>query len=256
MKAKNHYLCLAVVFGILCVPAFGEKQCFSPAYMPALPDLSTSDGIVIMISPCASNTDGLVWGELHEKAHRKITEATIKMHSKPIRGNIMHIIGRASILRIDVDLLKLDDSQQYVLRTQTSLAVEVSLADEPERYMKADIWWSEPVMQIVPVNEMPAKVTGAVLHQVDEFIKSYFASNPPDANVGEVNVAPIINPTKQQTEKSHPIEYKFVGSKNSDIFHKADCQFVSRISAQNLVSYDSREEAVAAGKKPCSRCKP
>ena len=45
-------------------------------------------------------------------------------------------------------------------------------------------------------------------------------------------------------------------SKRSAVFHKADCKSVAAIFAANLVNFGTRQEAVEAGKKPCSICQP
>ncbi len=48
----------------------------------------------------------------------------------------------------------------------------------------------------------------------------------------------------------------YVASKNSAVFHKADCKSAAKISAKNVVRYATREEAIGAGKKPCAECQP
>jgi len=48
----------------------------------------------------------------------------------------------------------------------------------------------------------------------------------------------------------------YIASKNSAVFHRADCKSASTISAKNLVRYNTRDEAIAAGKKPCHECDP
>ena len=48
----------------------------------------------------------------------------------------------------------------------------------------------------------------------------------------------------------------YVASKNSEVFHKAGCNSAAKISAKNIVSYSSRDQAIQAGKKPCSECNP
>ncbi len=48
----------------------------------------------------------------------------------------------------------------------------------------------------------------------------------------------------------------FVASKNSDVFHRANCESAAKIAAKNLVRYATREEAIEAGKKPCDECNP
>jgi phosphatidylserine/phosphatidylglycerophosphate/cardiolipin synthase-like enzyme len=48
----------------------------------------------------------------------------------------------------------------------------------------------------------------------------------------------------------------YVSSKNSAVFHKSGCKSAAKISAKNLVHYNTRDEAIAAGKKPCHECNP
>ncbi|MBO8461289.1 MAG: hypothetical protein IAA85_00980 [Firmicutes bacterium] len=48
----------------------------------------------------------------------------------------------------------------------------------------------------------------------------------------------------------------YVGSVNSDIYHYPNCRAARRINDNNLVSFDSVKEALDAGYKPCSICKP
>jgi phosphatidylserine/phosphatidylglycerophosphate/cardiolipin synthase-like enzyme len=48
----------------------------------------------------------------------------------------------------------------------------------------------------------------------------------------------------------------YVASKNSQVFHKADCKSAVKISEKNLIHYSTKEEAIQAGKKPCSECNP
>lgn len=49
---------------------------------------------------------------------------------------------------------------------------------------------------------------------------------------------------------------EFCASAKGKTFHRASCEWAGKISAANLVKYKTREEAIAAGKKPCSTCKP
>lgn len=51
-------------------------------------------------------------------------------------------------------------------------------------------------------------------------------------------------------------EVRFVGSVNSTVFHLASCESVKDISKANLVTYQSRADAIAKGKRPCKVCNP
>jgi methylphosphotriester-DNA--protein-cysteine methyltransferase len=52
------------------------------------------------------------------------------------------------------------------------------------------------------------------------------------------------------------VDYKFVGSKNSDKYHFPDCKWAKKISPKNLVTFKTAQEAVKAGYVPCKVCKP
>ena len=48
----------------------------------------------------------------------------------------------------------------------------------------------------------------------------------------------------------------FVGSKNSDVYHYPNCGSAQSIKAENLVTFNSVEEAKSAGYRPCKKCNP
>ncbi len=127
--------------------------------------------------------------------------------------------------------------------------------EESKLWLMAEVWKAEPVMQAVSIKDMPAAVTNVVLEQVDAFIHAHLAANPRGArpsDVNDVNVALMIAATKRAWRSG----YKFVASKNSNVFHRPDCSSAKRIKPANLVGYSSREETLKAGKRPCKRCKP
>lgn len=49
---------------------------------------------------------------------------------------------------------------------------------------------------------------------------------------------------------------EFLASAQGKAFHRTSCEWAKKISAANLVKYKTRDEAMAAGKKPCSGCTP
>ncbi len=51
-------------------------------------------------------------------------------------------------------------------------------------------------------------------------------------------------------------DYKYVTSKFSIYYHRLDCRKTRRIQEQNRILFPSAEEAIKAGYKPCSLCKP
>jgi len=68
----------------------------------------------------------------------------------------------------------------------------------------------------------------------------------------------IISQNNKQTtpEKNTNSTPMYVGSKNSDKFHKLNCSSAKRIKKSNLVYFYSRQEAINAGYIPCKRCHP
>ncbi len=61
---------------------------------------------------------------------------------------------------------------------------------------------------------------------------------------------------KPATPAAVPVTEGYVASRNSEVFHKADCKSVAKIAERNLVRYNTREEAIQASKKPCAECRP
>lgn len=57
---------------------------------------------------------------------------------------------------------------------------------------------------------------------------------------------------RTETDKN----YKYMGNSNSKILHLTTCDSASRTSMANRVYFETREEAIEKGYKPCSRCKP
>lgn len=55
-----------------------------------------------------------------------------------------------------------------------------------------------------------------------------------------------------------PAEAKavYVGSLSSAVFHILGCEAVASIAKANLVTYQSREDAISKGKRPCKICNP
>jgi len=264
MKTKKYYLILAVVTGILCVPVPAEIKLPLPEYSrpiligKANAALAGIEQLYVVIVPfdAEPNKDGLLWKELEAKVKSKLNEAAIKIAPVIYVGRrvMRHDIP---VLRVDTDMLKLKDSQRYVFRIQTSLSRPVYLAKDSSWSIKADVWKKGLPMQAISVKNMPAKVTGVVLEQVDAFIHAYSIANPPGTRPPDANdITGKPEKLTKPDEKRIVAEYKYVASKNSKVFHKPECRWAKRIKPANLVGYNSREEVIEAGKRPCKMCKP
>ncbi len=47
----------------------------------------------------------------------------------------------------------------------------------------------------------------------------------------------------------------FVSSEIAKSFHRRDCKWAEAINPSYMIEYESHEEAVRAGKKPCKTCR-
>lgn len=261
MESKNYYLILAIVTGILCICASGEVEQlqFSGVIGRVNPALSGIEKLYVVVEPADArpSKDGLVWKELQEKIEQKLEKAGIKIAGGIHTGQKVKTHERPE-LRVYMEMLKFTDSRLYVFRVQTSLAAKAYL-EEQGLFFKAEVWKTEPVMQAVSVRGMPVKVTNAVLEQTEVFIHAYLAANPqgvPNSN----NVKTILPTARKEpvrpAVKPAAAEYEYVASKNSKVFHKAECSWAKRIKPENIAGYDSRDEAVKAGRRACKQCKP
>lgn len=260
MKTKKCYLILAVVTGILCVPAWGQVE------LPRLdligqanPTLAGIDKLYVWIVPHGfePNSHGLVFEELENLVTDKLKEAGMKITYAIKEGFILESLDTPD-LRIDINMLKFVDSQQYVFRIQTSLSRAVQLKEQSGLLFKADVWKAEPIMQVASVQNMPATVTSLVLEQVKAFIHAWLSANPKSGEPAGADGIVVSPPKQAKSPPAKPMvaEYKYVASKNSKVFHKPDCSSAKRISSKNLIGYNSRGEATKVDRRPCKRCKP
>lgn len=250
---------MAVVAGFLCSSVWGEERLHEEDYGAVLlsrpnPALAGIEQLAVVIVPSGAepNMARLVETEVGTRVIERLNKAGIKIVAA-IGGDILNIVE----LRINVDMLKLADSQQYAFRIQTSLSRAVCLSEKQRFSFKADVWKAEPIMQAVSVQSMPAAVTSVVIEQIEAFVHAYLAANPPNKRPSEANdIGAAAKETLEPAAESTPAGYEYVASKNSDVFHKPECSSAKRIKPENLVGYSSRDEAINTGKRPCRRCNP
>jgi len=282
MKTKKYYLLLAVVTGILCiwVPAvrgpsvLGQIEPLLQHDEPFLIDqvnlaLTGVEQLYVELSSDTriSHVDITTLQDIHEKVEHRLDKAGIKivsrpfLDSRPISSLTDAKPSRVAKLRIDIGTLRIENSQQYVFRIQTSLVREIYLSKDPTFSIKADVWKIEPVMEAASAKHMPAQVTDVALEQVEFFILAYKASNPQgkqpsDAGTSETDSLTVAGTQTKPAAESIVAEYRYVASKNSKVFHRPQCRWAKNISPKNLVNYNSRDEATKAGKRSCKQCKP
>ncbi len=67
---------------------------------------------------------------------------------------------------------------------------------------------------------------------------------------------PIITPVITSAPVQPAGGVTYYASRNSDVFHYASCRYVKQISPGNLITFSSRDQAIAAGYRPCKVCNP
>ena len=63
-------------------------------------------------------------------------------------------------------------------------------------------------------------------------------------------------PSDTPSNPTNAADGAFIGSKNSNVFHKRGCRFAKQIAPDNFVSFTSSASAKSAGRRACRVCKP
>ncbi len=251
MKTEKYYLILAIVTGILCVPVFAERV--KPTLIGIDKLYVGFSKVTVNLSP-DPNKGFLVWNDRRVKVENKLKETGLNVASMLYDSDID---GDAARLDISMMMLKPTDSQQCVFCVQTSLARSVYLAKDSSGPIYAEVWKVGPKISVASVHDMPDAVTNLVVEQVEVFVRNYLAANPPGSQPADANDI-VTAPPKRVKPAAKPAvaEYKYGASENSKVFHRPDCHWVKQIKPENLVGYNSRDEALKAGRRPCKQCKP
>ena len=160
-------------------------------------------------------------------------------------------------LKVLIKVYKPSDLDTFIYNLRVYFIQSVALERIPEAKIDAVTWelaWlahgsKNRLTETVPVN---------LKLMTDNFIRDYHLANPQDGELSgnsESNIVSITSP-QGQIRSGVAGRYKYVSSKNSQVFHSPQCRSVKRIKPENLVGYNSRNELIQAGKRPCKVCKP
>jgi hypothetical protein len=270
------YCLLAAVTASFCVLAFGNVRSTGPIEQQFVEESPFEGSLIGQPNPALAGIEALyvfvdvpdnepnerilLWKELDEKVEQKLKAVDIKVLPKSFsKGRvILYTSLGAPAVKIVTNTLKLDDSQRYVVHIQTSLARTMTLPNQHNLLLNADVWKVKPVMKLVSADNFSAAVTGAVMKQVDAFIYACLAAN--QKHVRPTDVTDMGTAIEKELIKPLPKPaisiYNYVASKNSKVFHRPECSSTAKISPNNLIGYDNRADAIESGKRPCKRCKP
>ena len=65
---------------------------------------------------------------------------------------------------------------------------------------------------------------------------------------------PVIEIDPERAFRDKLAQYNYVASSESDKYHYPSCRWTDKINDTNLVHFDTKEEAVAAGYQACGTC--
>lgn len=252
MKTQRYCLVIVAAIGLCWPPVLAQALEEPHEHRPLLarpnPTLEGIADLYVTILPPDANSSagGLVWAELDEKVQQTLKQGGVKV--QPVTP-----FPRPE-LRVYVDMLKMPDARQCVVRVQVALARDVVLPSLRNLTVRPDVWKTGPAMQALPMDDMPDKVNEIVLDQIQTFALAYRLANPKDAGPTDANAVAV--PVSREKPAGPAAKHQYVGSKNSKVFHRAGCGWAERIAAGNLTGYDSRAQAIKAGKRPCKQCKP
>jgi hypothetical protein len=160
-------------------------------------------------------------------------------------------------LKVLIKVYKPADLEMFIYNLKVYFVQTVTLQRIPEIKVDAVTWelsWlahstNNKLTEVIPAN---LKIIA------DNFIRDYRLANPKGADLPVSSDSGTVskNIPKEQNRSDTVAVYKYVSSKNSQVFHRPQCRSAKRINPENLVGYSSREEAIQAGKRPCKVCKP
>lgn len=192
--------------------------------------------------------------KLKARIEEKLREAGIR----PVPGQT----GLEPRLVAHIEGVAVPECDKYVYRIQTSLNRLVTFSNRKDVQIQAEVWQVRPVMKVVARAEAAKAMEADVLVQAEAFVGAWKAARSlrklaeRDAQQSPSGSEPS-NQTQPSVQNLQAVSgAPFVASKSSSVFHRPDCRWAQNIAADNLVGYQSREEALQAGKRPCKSCKP
>ena len=184
-----------------------------------------------------------------EKIETQLQQAGVKVKPKQFWTTVP---GQCR-LKVLVKVYRPSDLKTYIYNLKISFVQTVILERIPETKIDA-VTWELSWLAHGSKNRLAEAIPENLRLMTDNFIRDYqLANTRGDESAG--NVVSTTTP-KGQISSSNAARYMYVSSKNSQVFHRPNCRSAKRIKPENLVGYNSREEVIQAGKRPCKVCKP
>lgn len=187
--------------------------------------------------------------DIGEKIEIQLQQAGIKIKPK----QFWQTVPGQCRLKVLVKVYKPQDLDTFIYNLKIYFVQTVILERIPETKIEA-VTWEISWLAHGSKNRLAEAIPENLKLMIDNFIRDYNLANPK----GGVSSGNIVSTTIQKEQISSPnaARYMYVSSKNSQVFHRPNCRSAKRIKPENLVGYNSKEEVIQAGKRPCKVCKP
>lgn len=191
--------------------------------------------------------------EIRENIVKQLEQAGIKILPVNLWGTAP---GRCR-LKVLIRVYKPSDLDTFIYNLKIYFVQTVALERIPEAKIDA-VTWELAWLAHGSKSRLAGAVPANLKIMTDNFIRDYHLANPLSNEQSDINAGNNVSVTspKGQIRSGVTAQYKYVSSKNSKIFHLPQCRSAKRIKPENLVGYNSREEVIQAGKRPCKVCKP
>jgi hypothetical protein len=260
VKSTKCFIFITVAMGILGSVAFGRisQAGRGRAAEQINSGLTRFEAVsVVIVGPNSEpDKDGLILQRLQSDVEDRLERSGLEIIRRGADVNGPGKLANDPELRVNIDVVELAYLQQSVVRIETSLSREVRVAVMKGPIVRADVWRSAAALRVVSTDATASVVSNVVSEQIGSFIKGWLGANPRMIRKLVQNSREGAKEKINRTSEGPAVEYEYITSRKSKIFHKADCGQVKRILPQNITGYNSRDEAVKAGKRPCKMCKP
>ncbi len=191
--------------------------------------------------------------DIQDNIVKQLEQAGIKILPVQLWGTAP---GRCR-LKVLIKVYKPSDLDTFIYNLKVYFVQTVSLERIPEAKIDA-VTWELTWLAHGSRNKLTEAVPKNLKIMTDNFIRDYHLANKLSGELSDVNNRNNVSVTSPEGQIRTDIaaRYKYVSSKNSQVFHSPECRSAKRIKPENLVGYNSRDEAIQAGKRPCKVCKP
>jgi hypothetical protein len=279
MKARRVYSCALVLSFLVCSLAYSQL----PAEVAEAAGPVVNTGLTgvdeVYVRVVADRVTEINLEQLESEIGRRLTENGLKVvpadvsaiddeqkqkikemmaEQGPAAKNLRIYSVRVPELIVRVSVLQGNESGPCVYHIQTSFAREVYLRGSRTR-MKAEVWRIDVPIGIADADKCEAAIKAGATGQVDTFIAEWKRASANKMRVGaeEAGSDAATSVAEGENEQTgQTVQYEYVASKNSKVFHKRDCQAAARISSENLIGFKTRDEAIQSGRRPCKICNP